>query len=224
MPRVRRLLGLVGHVACKLHHGAGRPQVRARQPADHTCRPQAHQGARARPVAQGPGAGRDGGAAGAVKGTRGDLQQGRGRMIDLEDRQALAQDIGAAHSARARLRPACEIAGIDMRTLQRWKAQDGLSAGDGRPQALRHTAGHALSPQDARADRILTDGSFAATPRRGLDDDSQPRLATRPAVCEPLSLGGYASRRDSFARCHVPNSVQARIGAGGQGAQQWPRP
>ena len=158
------------------------------------------------------------------KRTRGDLQQGRRRMIGLEDRQALAQDIGAAHSARARLRPACEIAGNDMRTMQRWKAQDGLSAGDGRPQALRHTAGHALSPQEVRADRILTDGSFAATPRRQLDDDSQPRLATRPAVCEPLSLGGCASRRDCFARCHVPNSVQARIGAGGQGAQQWPRP
>ena len=31
------------------------------------------------PVAQGPGAGRDGGPAGAVKKSRGDLQQGRGR-------------------------------------------------------------------------------------------------------------------------------------------------
>jgi len=44
-------------------------------------------------------------------------------MIGLEDRQALAQDIEAAHSAGARLQPACEIAGIELRTLQRWKAQ-----------------------------------------------------------------------------------------------------
>ena len=59
--------------------------------------------------------------------------QGRGRMIGLEDRQALAQDIEAAHSAGARLQPACEVAGIDARTLQRWKGQQGLTAGDGRP-------------------------------------------------------------------------------------------
>lgn len=58
-------------------------------------------------------------------------------MIGLEDRQALAQDIGTAHAAGARLQPACEIAGIQLRTLQRWKAQEGLTAGDGRPQAVR---------------------------------------------------------------------------------------
>ena len=51
-------------------------------------------------------------------------------MIGLEDRQALAQDIQTAHAAGARLRPACEIAGIDVRTLQRWAAQQGLTAGD----------------------------------------------------------------------------------------------
>jgi hypothetical protein len=31
--------------------------------------------------------------------SRGDLQQGRGRMIGLEDRQALARDVHAAHAA-----------------------------------------------------------------------------------------------------------------------------
>ena len=51
-------------------------------------------------------------------------------MIGLEDRQALAQDIEAAQAGGARLQPACEIAGIDVRTLQRWKAQAGLTAGD----------------------------------------------------------------------------------------------
>ena len=58
-------------------------------------------------------------------------------MIGLEDRQALARNIDVAHAAGARLQQACEIAGIDARTLQRWKAQEGLTAGDGRPQALR---------------------------------------------------------------------------------------
>ena len=53
-------------------------------------------------------------------------------MIGLEDRQALAQDIEAAHAAGARLQPACEMAGIDVRTLQRWKGKDGLTAEIGR--------------------------------------------------------------------------------------------
>ena len=38
-------------------------------------------------------------------------------MIGLEDRQALARDIHTAHSAGARLRLACETAGIDERTV-----------------------------------------------------------------------------------------------------------
>ena len=64
-------------------------------------------------------------------------------MIGLEDRQALARDIAAAHAAGARLRPACEVAGIELRTLQRWKAQAGLTQGDGRPQAVRPVPSHA---------------------------------------------------------------------------------
>jgi hypothetical protein len=46
-------------------------------------------------------------------------------MIGLEDRRSLARDIEAAHQAGARLRLACEVAGVDVRTLQRWKAHDG---------------------------------------------------------------------------------------------------
>jgi len=52
-------------------------------------------------------------------------------MIGLEDRRNTAQDILTAHSNGARLHKACEIVGIDVRTLQRWKAGDGLVAGDG---------------------------------------------------------------------------------------------
>jgi putative transposase len=54
-------------------------------------------------------------------------------MISLEDRQALAQGIDVAHAAGARLEQACEIVGIDVRTLQRWNARGGLVWGDGRP-------------------------------------------------------------------------------------------
>ena len=58
-------------------------------------------------------------------------------MIGLEDRHCLSQDIDVAHAAGARLHMACGVAGIDVRTLQRWKAHQGLTAGDGRPQAVR---------------------------------------------------------------------------------------
>jgi transposase InsO family protein len=86
-------------------------------------------------------------------------------MIGLEDRQALAQDIDRAHAAGARLLPACEIAGIDVRTLQRWKAQGGLATGDARPQAVRPMPSHALSPQERAALlAVANEPRFAAVP------------------------------------------------------------
>lgn len=62
-------------------------------------------------------------------------------MIGLEDRQSLAHDIHTAHKAGARLRLACETAGIDVRTLQRWNAGAGLVSGDGRLHAVRVAGG-----------------------------------------------------------------------------------
>jgi transposase InsO family protein len=86
-------------------------------------------------------------------------------MIGLEDRQALAQDIDTAHAAGARLLQACEIAGIDVRTLQRWKAQGGLATGDARPQAVRPMPSHALSPQERAALlAVANEPRFAAVP------------------------------------------------------------
>ena len=69
-------------------------------------------------------------------------------MIGLEDRQSLAQDIETAQRDGARLHKACEVAGIDVRTLQRWKCGAGLVAGDGRPGALRPMPAHALTQQE----------------------------------------------------------------------------
>ena len=86
-------------------------------------------------------------------------------MIGLEDRQALARDIQIAHDDGARLRLACATAGIDERTLQRWKAQDGLARGDRRPDAPRPTPDHALSA-DERAEvlRVANEPRFADVP------------------------------------------------------------
>ena len=83
-------------------------------------------------------------------------------MIGLEDRQALVKDIHAAHTTGARLKPACAIAGIDLRTLQRWKAMDGVIRGDGRPLAVRATPRHALSETE-RAQVLADDGIYLAS-------------------------------------------------------------
>ena len=121
-------------------------------------------------------------------------------MIDLEDRQALAQDIDTAHGAGARLQPACEIAGIDTRTLQRWKARQGLTAGDGRPQAQRPTPSHALSPAERAA-------LLAAA--------NEPRFASvPPARIVPMLAdeGVYLGSESSMARVLKAHGQNARRG------------
>jgi putative transposase len=58
-------------------------------------------------------------------------------MTALEDRRRTALWIEEAQRDGARLKRACAVAGIDTRTLQRWKAYQGLERGDGRPHAAR---------------------------------------------------------------------------------------
>ena len=109
-------------------------------------------------------------------------------MIILEDRRNLAHDIDTAHKAGARLRLACGIAGIDARTLQRWKAHEGLVEGDGRPQAVRATPSHALS-----ADERVHLLSVANEPRFA----SVPPARIVPMLADE---GVYLASESSFAR------------------------
>ena len=109
-------------------------------------------------------------------------------MIGLEDRQALAQDIDAARQAGARLRQACETAGIDVRTLQRWKARQGLALGDGRPAAERPMPAHALTPGEREQIlRVANEPRFADMP---------------PARIVPMLAdeGVYVASESSFQR------------------------
>jgi putative transposase len=109
-------------------------------------------------------------------------------MIGLEDRQTVAQNILMAHTAGARLRLACETAGIELRTLQRWKAHDGLTAGDGRPHAVRPMPSHALSPAErAQLLAVANEPRFAAVP---------------PARIVPMLAdeGVYLASESSFSR------------------------
>jgi putative transposase len=67
-------------------------------------------------------------------------------MTRLEDRQILIRDVAQACTDGARLAPACALAGIDVRTLQRWKSgEESSSRGDRRPDAERRVPSHALS-------------------------------------------------------------------------------
>ena len=109
-------------------------------------------------------------------------------MIGFEDRQALARNIQEAHAAGARLKPACAIVGISVRTLQRWQATDGEIRRDGRPDAVRPIPAHALT--EAERDRLLAVAN-------------EPRFADMPpARIVPMLAdeGVYLASESTFSR------------------------
>lgn len=109
-------------------------------------------------------------------------------MIRLEDRQNIVQAVEEAHIAGARLEAACELVGITARTLQRWKAGDGLVAGDRRPTAERPMPSHALSAAEREEIlRIANEPRFAALPPSRI----VPMLADE---------GRYVASESSFSR------------------------
>lgn len=109
-------------------------------------------------------------------------------MIVLEDRLSLSREIEVAHKAGARLRKACETAGVTVRTLQRWQAGTGLVKGDGRPSAERPVSAHALSELErGRVLKVANEPRFAAVP---------------PARIVPMLAdeGIYIASESSFSR------------------------
>lgn len=109
-------------------------------------------------------------------------------MIGLEDRLSLVRNITQAHRGGARLGLACETAGIDVRTLQRWKAGAGLVMGDARAQAVRPVPTHALT--EAEREQVLRVAN-------------EPRFADLPpARIVPMLAdeGVYIASESSFRR------------------------
>src|SRR3954454_8372128 len=85
-------------------------------------------------------------------------------MTRLEDRQTLMSEVTSA-CAGARLAPACHLAGIDLRTFQRWRAGEGEVTADRRPEAVRPKPAHALSEAErARIIELANQPRFASTP------------------------------------------------------------
>ena len=100
----------------------------------------------------------------------------------------MAREIQAAQAAGARVRPACQIAGITPRTLQRWKAEGGFVVGDGRPRAVRSVPSHALRDSEREElVRVANEPRFAALP---------------PARIVPMLAdeGRYLASESSFSR------------------------
>ena len=130
-------------------------------------------------------------------------------MIGLEDRQCLSQDIAIAHAAGARLQLACEIAGIDVRTLQRWKAHAGLVSGDGRPQAVRPASSHALSEAErSELRRVANEPRFAAVPPARIVPmlaDEGTYLASESTFSRVLREQGQTAHR---GRAKKPRAVR----------------
>jgi len=130
-------------------------------------------------------------------------------MIGLEDRQALAQDIEVAHSTGARLQPACEVAGIDARTLQRWKGRRGLLAGDGRPQAVRPMPRHALSTTERAALlAVANEPRFASVPPARIVPmlaDEGVYLGSESSMARVLKAHGQNTRR---GRAKAPKATR----------------
>jgi len=130
-------------------------------------------------------------------------------MIGLEDRQALARDINVAHATGARLKPACAIAGIDLRTLQRWQAADSLIREDGRPQAVRPAPSHALSEAErAHLLAVANEPRFAAVPPARIVPmlaDEGVYLASESTFGRVLKAHGQTAHR---GRAKAPQTVR----------------
>ena len=123
-------------------------------------------------------------------------------MIRLEDHQVLTRDIAIAHSTGARLKSACEIAGIDQRSIQRLKtfSSNGLTSGDRRPHAVRSAPSHALSePECAHLLTVANEPRFAAVPSARIVPmlaDEGVYLASKSTFSHVLKAHGQSAHRE----------------------------
>jgi putative transposase len=139
-------------------------------------------------------------------------------MTRLEDRLTLMAEITKACAAGARLSPACALAGIDVRTFQRWRGEDGGVAADRRPEAVRPRPAHALSEAErARIVELANQPRFASTP--------PTRIV--PALADE---GVYVASEASFHRVLRDHGQMRRRGrarpprSAGRPARMWQPP
>jgi transposase InsO family protein len=144
-------------------------------------------------------------------------------MTRLEDRQTLVAEITEACAAGARLGPACALAGIDARTLQRWRAGDGRVRSDRRPDAVRPSPAHALSAAErARIVELANGPRFAEVPPARIVPalaDEGIYLASESSFHRVLRAQGQMHRR---GRARPPRTVgPARTHVASAPSQVW---
>ena len=120
-------------------------------------------------------------------------------MTRREDRQTLFQEIHAARVNGARQAEACVLAGINPRTIQRWRKNDGLTLGDRRPDAIRPMPSHALTGEErARIVAVANEPRFAETPPARIVPalaDEGTYIASESSFHRVLRAEGQMSRR-----------------------------
>ena len=130
-------------------------------------------------------------------------------MILIEDRRSLSLGITTATDAGARLHRACAIAGINARTLQRWRAHEGVLKGDGRPQAVRPTPSHALSVEErTKLLSVANEPRFACVPPARIVPmlaDEGVYLASESSFTRVLKAHGQTAHR---GRAKAPKAVR----------------
>ena len=136
-------------------------------------------------------------------------------MIGLEDRQRMARWIDSAHRDGARLDRACAVAGITVRTLQRWKAQDGLQTGDRRPEATHPTPSHALTDQERAAVlKVANEPRFADMPPARIVPtlaDEGVYLASESTFSRVLRAAGQNRHRGRAKAPHAKRLPQTHV-------------
>jgi putative transposase len=103
-----------------------------------------------------------------------------------------------------------EVAGIDVRTLRRWKSQGGLAKGDGRPDAPRPRPAHALTPEERSAVlQVANEPRFADMPPARIVPmlaDEGTYLASESTFSRILTRAGQSAHR---GRAKSPQAKRA---------------
>jgi putative transposase len=138
-------------------------------------------------------------------------------MTRLEDRQILVHQITEARAGGSRQAPACALAGIDPRTIQRWRKRAG---GDRRPDAVRPAPSHALTEEErARIVAVANEARFAETPPARIVPvlaDEGVYIASESSFHRVLRAHGQMNRRGRARppRRSRPPTTHIAIGPG----------
>lgn len=119
-------------------------------------------------------------------------------MIPGSERAHLLRWVEEAHSAGARLNSACQLLGLSVRTLQRWRDADPL-LGDGRTQRVYAPRNKLSDAERAQVLAVANSAEFAPWPPSQI----VPRLAER---------GQYIASESTFYRIlRAAKQVQHRL-------------